>query len=106
MFHWRDNTYFGRLPDGTVRVVKFSKPPHVMLRHNEDACTVPTNYPAVDGEFRSVEVLLDIRIPPNEWASIVASVSGLGESNGRYQLAAEFHQAAQAQTSEKGQITK
>lgn len=91
MFHWRDNLYFGRLPDGFVRVVKFSRPPHVMLWHNERACTVPTEYPRADGEFYSVEVILDLRIPPQEWASIVASVSKLGESGGRQYKVLEFH---------------
>ena|ERR1700674_3530535 len=92
MFHWRDNTYFGRLEDGCVRVVKFSFSPHVQWRHNEHLAMVPTENPRPDGEFRSVEVLLDIRIPAAQWASIVASVSALGESNGRYYLAEKFHQ--------------
>ena len=92
MFHWRDNTYFGRLPDGMVRVVKFSRPPYVQWWHNEEAHTVPTENPRPDGEFNSVEVLLDIRIPVMEWASIVASVSALGQDGMRTYAAEKFHQ--------------
>lgn len=93
MFHQRDNLFFGRLPDGNVRIVKFSGPPHVMWWHNENACTVPTDHPRADGEFRSVQVILDVQISSNEWASIVSSVSRDGEANGRYYKALEFHQA-------------
>ena len=93
MFHWEDNMYFGRLPDGHVRVVKFSRTPHAMWWHNENSAMVPTEYPRADGEFHSVEVILDLRIPPEAWASIVASVSKLGESDGRFYKALEFHNA-------------
>lgn len=92
MFHWRDHTYFGRCEDGAVRVVRFSGPPHVQWWHNEQSHTVPTNDPRPDGEFRSVQVLLDIRITPEEWASIVSSVSREGEGNGRYYEALKWHQ--------------
>jgi hypothetical protein len=90
MFHWKDNFYFGRLPDGFVRMVKFSASPQVMQWHNE-LVMKPTEYPRVDGEFHSVEVVLDLRISPLEWASIIASMSRLGESDGRFQKALSFH---------------
>ena len=93
MFHWIDNTYFGRLPDGTVRVVKFSRTPHVMWLHGPDAVTRSTEHPSASGEFYGVEVLLDVRIPAESWASIVASVSKGGESDGRFYKALNFHNA-------------
>lgn len=92
MFHSDNNTFWGRLPDGSVRIVKFSGPPHVMWHHGDDAVTRPTEFPRADGEFRTVEVLFDLRIDPNIWASIVASVSAGGEENGRFFEARTFHQ--------------
>src|SRR4051812_14135644 len=94
MFHWQDNLYFGRTVDGHVRIVKFDSPrsPHAMWKH-EDACTKATLYPEADGEFNDVKVLLDARIPPDSWASIVAAVSALGES-GRFRQALDFHTGA------------
>ena len=93
MFHWKDNLYFGRLLDGCVRIVKFSASPNVMQWHNSESLSMtPTEYPRADGEFHSVEVLLDIRISSNEWASIVSSVSKLGEADGRFYQALKFHQ--------------
>lgn len=94
MFHQRDNLFFGRMPDGGVRIVKFSGPPFVQWWHNERACTVPTEYPQADGEFRSVEVILDVKISAEEWASVIASVAAQGESDGGFYRALDFHNKA------------
>lgn len=92
MFHWNDNFYFGRCTDGTVRIVKFDSPrsPHAMWKHGEGV-TSPTQWPDAEGDFNDVKVVLDVRIPAAQWASIVASVSKKGES-GRYHEALHFHQ--------------
>lgn len=89
MFHWRDSLYFGRLPDGTVRIVKFSAPPHVLKRHAEGR-TQFVDYVSADGEFHDVKILLDVRIPPGEWASIIACTSKRGEHDGGYAAAMKF----------------
>jgi hypothetical protein len=64
-FHWRDGWFFKRLPDGSVRV-----------QHR-----APDAGPSVD-----------LLIPSNEWASIVASMSAEGETAESYQdaLANQF----------------
>jgi hypothetical protein len=72
-FHWRDGWYFKRLEDGAVRVM------------------------FVAGEY----VYTRLHIPPNEWASIVCSVSAGGETGERYEAALQFHGAAPAQQERK-----
>jgi hypothetical protein len=62
-FHWRDGWYFKRLDAGSVRVC------HVV------------------GEC----LYLVLEIPENEWASIICSVSALGETGERWQQARNFH---------------
>jgi hypothetical protein len=93
MFHWQDNFYFGRCLDGTVRIVKFDSPraPHAMWKHGEDAVTRETDYPDAEGEFNDVKVVLDVRVPAEHWASIIASVSAKGEEGGRYYEALKWH---------------
>lgn len=54
-FHWREGWYFRRLPDGSVGIVHRETPTSEWLR-------------------------ADLIIPPNEWASIVASMSNAGET--------------------------
>lgn len=65
-FHWREGWYFERLNDH-VRVIKYA-----------------------DGG-RSNEIEHAMVIPPNEWASIVASVSKQGETSESYQAALDYH---------------
>lgn len=68
-FHWRENWYFQREPDGSVH-----------LRHFNGAETsVPDT---------------DLTIPATEWASIVASVSKDGENGDTYRAALAFHGSA------------
>lgn len=94
MFHWNDNFFFGRCSDGTVRIVKFDSPraPQAMWKHGPDAVTRMTETPDADGDFNDVKVVLDVRVPASQWASIVASVSAKGEENGRYYDALKFHE--------------
>lgn len=66
-FHWRNDTYFKRLPDGSVRVRTW--------RRAHDG------FPTFD----------DRTIPAAEWASIVCSVSADGETGERWNAAQDFH---------------
>lgn len=66
-FHWQDGWFFKRVPDGNVRV-----------RHYADGGA-------------SDEILTEFVVPPNEWASIVCSVSHDGEDGERYRRALIFH---------------
>lgn len=75
MFHWQDNTFFGRREDGSVRILRFNN--------------LPTNWPDADGEYPSAEI--DLTISDNHWGSIVASVSHAGEESGRWFQAMDFH---------------
>jgi hypothetical protein len=77
MFHWTNNLFFGRRSDKSVRILKFR--------------AVPSIWPAADNEYSNDATDLDVTIPANEWASIVASVSYAGESDGRWNQALEFH---------------
>ncbi len=70
-FHWRDDTFFKRTDDGTVEVNYFE-------------------------QFNNTPQDKVWRIPPNEWASIVASVSGTGETSESYREALKFHAGNQS----------
>jgi uncharacterized Zn finger protein (UPF0148 family) len=61
-FHWRDGRYFKRMNNGAV----------LLLKKN--------------GQWLEME-----EIPPNEWASIIASVSDVGETADKFKSAMEFH---------------
>lgn len=77
MFHWRDNFFFGRRADGSVRVLKFD--------------LAPKDFPKADEPGTPVPAALDMTIPAAEWASIVSSVSKAGETSESYQQAVAFH---------------
>lgn len=79
MFHSHDNLFFGRIPDGSVRILKFHRP--------------PAKFPRVDGLYTADEVSLDVLIPCGSWCSVVASMSLLGEENLRWYAAMSFHGA-------------
>ena len=74
MFHWSDGWFFSRQPDGSVTMEH---------RVYEDGLNEL-------GE-RMYHYDVKVNIPPNEWASIIASVSAGGEVDGRWQSAVEFH---------------
>ncbi len=65
IYHWKDNWFFKRGADGTV-----------VVRHDNKE----THRPDVS-----------LLIPPNEWASIIASVSARGETAEQYAAATDFH---------------
>lgn len=80
MYHWRDNLFFGRKMDGSVRIVR-----------------VPQAFAA--GEWPNINELhvqptdIDLTIPANEWSSIIASVSQYDQSDSSkaYELAKQLH---------------
>lgn len=60
-FHWRNNIYWKRLDDGSVRIAFFG---------------TRASGEVLDGD--DDEPVRELIIPPNEWASIVAAVSQQG----------------------------
>ena len=68
-FHYKDGWYFERLEDGAVKI----------------------SYPGgwIDDKTQDEEYLI---IDPASWASIVASVSKLGDVTETFQKAIAFHQ--------------
>jgi len=77
MFQATENVYFGRCPDGAVRIIKFRQ--------------VPVTWPAVNRNYSDAEVEFDYTVPEGVWPSIVATVSLAGEEQGRYYAARAFH---------------
>ena len=71
MFHWKDNWYFGRKKNGDVMVIKST----------QDLGGI-TDFPIMGGLKAEVQ----IEIPRHEWASIVASMSCLGETSESYRI--------------------
>ena len=69
MFHYRNNLYFARQPDGSVVITKMERSGDVDL------------------------TIFSATIDANGWASIVASVSKGGEENGRVYQAQRFHES-------------
>lgn len=65
-FHWRNHTFFKRDDEGCVEV-RFIE------------------------QYNNSPQIKTWRIPPAEWASIVASVSGTGETSESYREALKFH---------------
>lgn len=76
MFHQANNLFFGRTKDGDVRILKLNEPPQ--------------EWPKMGYSFPE-NTILDVTIPADHWASIVASVSSGGEENGRWYNAIDFH---------------
>lgn len=64
-FHWAHGIFFTRREDGAVQLRKYEA-------HHEGA-----------------EPVLDVTIPPNEWASIVASMEAGGETAESWRAALE-----------------
>jgi len=80
MFHWRDNLFFERLDKGAVHIVKLK----------EEAMRRP-HRPYEQTQYRKEDVIFEATIPDMEWASIIASVSAFGESDGGWDRALSFH---------------
>jgi len=70
-FHWKDNWFFERREDGSVRI------------YHEDL--------EADQEGGLVEYDVCLDIDADSWASIIASVSAQGETAKSFQEARNFH---------------
>jgi len=77
MFHTSDNLFFGRLPNGSVRIVLFREP--------------PKEWPQVGDAFDAANVVMDRTLDDGTWGSVVATVSQGGEQDGRWYTAMDFH---------------
>ncbi len=77
MYHYRDNWFFGRRPDGSVRILHL--PDH------------PGDGPFPEVEEEYPQAAADITVDASCWASIVSSVSLQGETGCSYHTALNFH---------------
>ena len=77
MFHFKDNLFFGRLPNGDVRILKFAMS--------------PAHFPQATQQQFDTQPSFDATVDANSWSSVVASVSAGGEEGGRFYVAKEFH---------------
>lgn len=77
MFHESNNLFFGRMTDGSVRVIKFKAP--------------PPQWPSITAQYQPQLVEFDQTIPAPAWASLIATVSLQGEADGRFYKAQSFH---------------
>lgn len=84
MFHARDNIFFGRTQDGSVRILKLAPLALQDRADHQGPITVTENFPAHLVEF-------DMTLDQHAWASVVASVSAQGEGRSRYFEALAFH---------------
>lgn len=74
-FHWRDGWYFSRVEKGYVLIIKRPS------KFDDSSSSSPSHSP----------IFVMAKIPPDEWASIVASVSRQPETGESWQAAREFH---------------
>lgn len=65
-FHWRGGLYFRRLPEGSVRITYFHT-------------------------YNSFPTYAAFEIPSLEWASVISTVSEIGETSDNYKNAIKFH---------------
>lgn len=75
MYKLNNGVYFGRLPNGNVRLLVLP----------DDRA----EFPAVDGDYPDAR--LDLVIDDGHWGSVVAGVSAKGEADGRWYRAMDFH---------------
>lgn len=73
-FHWRDNMFWKRLDDGSVRIRLFATRESGAMLDGDDE-----------------EPVREWIIPAAEWASIVRSVSKNGETGEPWNSAQDFH---------------
>ena len=77
MYHLSDSLFFGRRSNGDVRVLKFAK------------WDFDVGFPRVDGVYP--DAILNLTIQPSHWASVVASVSEMGETGPQFRRALALH---------------
>jgi len=81
-FHWSNHIFFKRLDDGSVRVQKYYLPDDIV------------NGNRVGFNWEKAGLQWEYVIPPESWASIVASVSKRGETGDTFQEALEQHMSS------------
>ena len=91
MFNVTETLYFGRLPDGAVRILRFTQ--------------VPLDPPQASGVY-SGQVDIDLTIPASTWPAILAAVSLRGEIEGRFYVAQAFHNNQEALAAWAGQLAQ
>lgn len=64
MIHQANNLFFGRWPNGDIRILKLTCPPE--------------EWPKLGWGFPG-EALLDVRIPADQWAHLVSCLSSSDE---------------------------
>lgn len=80
MFHARDNLFFQRYQDGSVRILKLTL--NATMTFNDVAqAKIPAHL-----------IELDMTLDKNAWASIAASMSARGETGDTFYAALAFHQ--------------
>jgi hypothetical protein len=78
MYHQGTKTFWGRTVLGNVRLITFTEQPPIQ--------------PNADKTFSMPGIVkCDVVIPAEDWATIVAAVSKIGDREGRYEVAKEFH---------------
>lgn len=87
MFHVDNFLFFGRLPNGDVRILKF--------KHR------PADYPDAERIYSPTDVEFDTTVPVGSWPSVVAGVSKHGEGDGRFYTAQAFHMNPKPPTPKK-----
>ena len=60
MLHQANSLFFGRNADGSIRILKLNQP--------------PADWPKIGWSYPQ-ETVLDVNIPPRQWASIVDSLA-------------------------------
>ena len=71
MFHTKNGLFFHRCANGYVNIIK--------TRDGKEIADGATN------------IITDVTLAPEAWASVVASMSLLGETSDRYRKALDFH---------------
>lgn len=79
MFHSRNGLFFQATGQGNVCIIKTSDGKEPYSRSFPDSDKVETN------------IVCDVTLPENEWASVVCSVSAGGEDHARWMRARRFH---------------
>lgn len=79
MFHSKDGLYFHATGQGKVRIVKTSDGKEPFSRSVSGSDKVETN------------IVCDVTLAENEWASVMATVSKDGESHDKWMAARVFH---------------
>lgn len=79
MFHSRNGLFFHATGQGNVRIIKTSDGKE------------PVSCLAADPDRVETNIVCDVTLPENEWASVVCSVSKDGETASRWDQARRFH---------------